>query len=65
MIQEIGASAGKIYNALEAHGELTVTKLKTLAEADLFKLYAAIGWLAREDKIDLIAEGKSIKVRLR
>ena len=46
-----GANAGKIWKVLEKHGNLTENKLiknTRLCEEDF---YAAIGWLARENKI--------------
>jgi len=65
MIQSIGESAGKIFRALETHGELSISQLKNLAEPDGFRLNAAIGWLAREDKLLITLSGKTIKIRLR
>ena len=62
--KQIGTNAGKIWNRLEK-GELTDTKLSKikkdcqLAESDF---YLALGWLAREDKIKLIAEDKNVYV---
>ena len=65
MKNAIGEMAGSIYHQLEAKGESTVTKLKTALKADTFVLDAALGWLAREDKIELTKAGKSFKVSLK
>ena len=46
-----GKNAGKVWNALNKHGPLSTTSLlknTRLTENDLF---AAIGWLARENKV--------------
>jgi hypothetical protein len=43
---------------------MTLAKLKTQLKADAFVLNAAIGWLAREGKIDISKKGTSVKVRL-
>lgn len=64
--QSIGLSAGQIYNYLaENEGQATFTKLKK--DLDLKSNFAelGLGWLAREEKIELAKSGNSIKVRLR
>ena len=55
-INNIGNNAGLIWNALNANGKMTEAKLKKetgLASADC---YAALGWLAREGKLNTIVE---------
>ncbi len=62
----IGFSAGQIYNYLsENEGQATFTKLKK--DLDLKGNFAelSLGWLAREDKIELAKSGNSLKVKLR
>ena len=66
MEQEIGISAGQIYNYLaENEGETTFTKLKK--DLDLKSNFAelGLGWLAREEKVELAKSGNSLKIRLR
>lgn len=66
MEQSIGLSAGQIYNYLaENKGQATFTKLKK--DLDLKGNFAelGLGWLAREEKIELAKSGNSIKVTLR
>jgi hypothetical protein len=65
MIEEIGAVAGAIWHALDVNGEMTLPKLKKEmnAEGPLFDW--AIGWLAREDKIELTRDKRSIRVCLK
>lgn len=48
---EFGQSAGKVWRAIYAHGSLEETKLMKTTRLDRKKLSAAIGWLARENKI--------------
>ena len=50
-IEDFGRNAGKIWETLNTHGALTQTNLikKTKLKNDEF--YAAVGWLARENKI--------------
>jgi hypothetical protein len=49
--EDFGLYAGKVWTALNSYGSLTQTNLmkKTMLKEDEF--YAAIGWLARENKI--------------
>lgn len=66
MEQSIGFSAGQIYNYLaENEGEATFTKMKK--DLDLRGNFAelGLGWLAREDKVELERSGNSLRVRLR
>jgi hypothetical protein len=65
MNEEIGAVAGAVWHALDANGEITLAKLKkeVMADGPLFDW--AIGWLAREDKIELARERRSIRVSLK
>ena len=55
-INNIGNNAGLVWNALNSNGKMTETKLKKetgLASADF---YAALGWLAREGKLNTVVE---------
>lgn len=64
--QSIGLSAGEIYNYLtENEGQSTFSKLKK--DLDLKSNFAelGLGWLAREDKIELAKSGNSLKIRLK
>lgn len=66
MEQTIGESAGQIWNYLsENKGQATMTKIKK--DLDLKGNFAelGIGWLAREDKIELAKSGSSLKIKLR
>ena len=66
MEQEIGISAGQIYNYLaDNKGQATFTKIKK--DLDLKGNFAelGLGWLAREEKVELAKSGSSLKIRLR
>ena len=55
-INNIGNNAGLVWNALNSNGKMTETKLKKetgLASADF---YTALGWLAREGKLNVVVE---------
>lgn len=50
-IRNIGVNAGKVWAALNENGKMTESKLKKDTELSSAELAAAIGWLAREGKV--------------
>jgi hypothetical protein len=61
----IGETAGKIYRVLEKNGAMETALLQKEAgipDSTLFN--QALGWLAREDKIDFRKKGKAWTVSL-
>ena len=61
----IGEVAGWIWDFLENEGESSVTGIVDSVDASRSKVFMAIGWLAREDKLDFVDEGRGSKVRLK
>ena len=63
--EQIGFSAGQIYDYLSNNGEATFSKMKK--ELDLKGNFAdlGLGWLAREDKIEISKRCYSGRVRLK
>jgi hypothetical protein len=55
-IEKFGKSAGKIWNTLNKYGVLTESTLMKNTRLTDREFYAAVGWLAREDKISKIGE---------
>lgn len=64
MQEEIGAVAGDIWNTLNAKGELTIAQLKKQVKAKPPVADWAIGWLAREGKVQIKQEKRSLRIRL-
>jgi hypothetical protein len=56
MEEEIGKTAGAIWQALSTQGGLSLTRLKNQVKARAPVFDWAIGWLAREDQIVIPAE---------
>lgn len=50
---EIGGNAGMIWNMLFTNGELDTTYISRLIQKDEENIFSALGWLARENKIQL------------
>jgi len=65
MNEDIGAAAGRIWEALNSKGELTPAQLQKAAEVEEPLLSWAIGWLAREDKLDFVRDKRGLRVRLK
>lgn len=63
--QMIGETAGKIYRALENKGAFpTATLQKEIEVSDAALFHQALGWLAREDKVNFEKKGKGIILSL-
>jgi hypothetical protein len=62
---DIGETAGKVFQALSGEGPHTVVQLKKKLKVSNELLFFALGWLAREDKIDVVPAKNSFRVQLR
>lgn len=60
----IGENAGIVWRMLESKGSLSFEELQNETDLDLPEIFAAIGWLAREDKISFNKENGITSVRL-
>ena len=52
MKEEIGETAGKIWEILKKKGEVNVAQLPRLLNEKSAIVHQGLGWLAREDKVD-------------
>ncbi len=64
MHEEIGTTAGAIWQALNDNGELSLPSLKQQVAAKSPVFDWALGWLAREDKVVISRQQRSYRVRL-
>ncbi len=62
---QVGEVAGEVWNLLSSEGPQTVAQLKKKLKGSSEVLSFALGWLAREDKIDIFAEKKTFRVELK
>ena len=65
LINQVGEAAGNIWHTLDEEGPLSITALKKQIEAPDAVFYMALGWLAREDKLNIEPEGRSYRVQLK
>lgn len=63
--EQIGVSAGQIYDYLNNNGETSFSKMKK--ELDLAGNFAdlGLGWLAREDKVAISKKGNTVNIKLK
>lgn len=63
--EQIGFVAGDVWVYLTDNGQTSLATLKKEVNTTPELLCAAVGWLAREDKLDFEISGKTVKVTLK
>lgn len=63
--ETIGYAAGEVWAALHGEGWQTVAAVKKTVGGSGDLTLMAIGWLAREGKLDFATSGKSVKLTLK
>ena len=61
----IGEVAGEVWDFLDENGESSISGVTKGVDAPGTKVYMAIGWLAREDKIEFVDKKRGNAVRLK
>lgn len=66
MVEKIGTWAGLVWNALNENEVLGNKEIKNVTKLKDKELYAAIGWLAREGKLNIAEseDGKELVLSL-
>ena len=64
MKEKIGENAGKVWAALSEIGKSNIKDVKKSVKLTDKDLYAALGWLAREEKITFEEDDSDIFVAL-
>ena len=65
MNEHVGVTAGKVWHVLNDLGPQTLAQLKKRLNGSSELVGFALGWLARENKIDISQEKKNYKVALK
>jgi hypothetical protein len=60
-----GLNAGSVWRALKQSGPGTVGDLARQTGLNRESVHGALGWLGREDKIDVVKEGRKLVFSLR
>jgi DeoR/GlpR family transcriptional regulator of sugar metabolism len=58
MIDTIGEAAGKIWHYLDQNGAASVNKVTTDTGLSKNDVHRGIGWLAKEDKLNIEINGR-------
>jgi len=64
-IEDVGVAAGLIWQLLNEKGELKMADMKSEIDGPADLVVAAVGWLAREQKLRIRNSGRSVIVSLR
>jgi hypothetical protein len=65
MNEEIGNVAGQIWRLLKERGELSISSVVQGIPAPQSSVYMALGWLAREEKLQFIKKTRGMAVKLK
>ena len=52
-VEQIGKTAGQVWRCLDESGPMSLSKLTKSVEAPRDMVMQAVGWLAREDKVEI------------
>lgn len=63
-IKTIGETAGQVWNYLQANGECSLSALEKGVEAPKAMVAMAVGWLAREGKVNIKDQKRSVRISL-
>lgn len=63
--EQVGVTAGKVWHTLNETGPQTLAQLKKKLNGSGELVGFALGWLAREDKVDISQDKKTFKVALK
>jgi hypothetical protein len=64
-LRDIGTAAGELWRYLNTNGVATADAIKRKMKLPSEVLYAAVGWLAREDKLEIQVDGKRVQLSLK
>lgn len=66
MTENVGTLAGAVWTALNENGSMVAKDLKKAAKIKSDKeLYLTLGWLLREDKVEVTEEDKVMTITLK
>jgi hypothetical protein len=63
--EQVGSAAGEVWRVLKQHGPQTLAQLKKHLNGNAELLSFAAGWLARENKLEILPEKKTFRLQLK
>ncbi|HYY24681.1 MAG TPA: winged helix-turn-helix domain-containing protein [Candidatus Udaeobacter sp.] len=64
-LETIGETAGLVWNFLRSNGEASLSALEKGVKAPKPMVSMAVGWLAREGKIEVKDDKRAVRIALR
>jgi hypothetical protein len=64
-VKTIGDTAGLVWNFLRTNGESSLSTLEKKVEAPRSMVSMAVGWLAREGKVEVKDEKRAVRISLK
>jgi len=64
-VEQIGQTAGEVWALLDENGPQSLAKTVKAVGKPRDLVMQSLGWLAREDKIEIVEEGRARVVKLR
>ena len=64
-IEQIGETAGLVWSTLEEEGMMSLAKLSKAVDQPRDVVMQAVGWLAREDKVEIEESSRGRVITLR
>jgi hypothetical protein len=64
-VEEIGQTAGEVWRMLQDQGSMSMAKLVKAMDEPRDSVMQAIGWLARENKLNIEEDGRTRIISLR
>lgn len=62
--EEVGVNAGTVWSLLEQKGRLSIREIGEFTNSKESLIFMSLGWLLREDKINVIYEDDNISAEL-
>jgi hypothetical protein len=61
---DIGTTAGRVWCHLHEHGATTASRLSKVLGVPSRQVDRAVGWLAREHKLEFVTDRRAVKISL-
>lgn len=64
-MENIGEVAGYVWRFLEDEGKSSLSAVNESVDVPRSRVNMAIGWLAREEKIEFVKDGRAVYLKLK
>ena len=64
-MENVGEVAGYVWRFLEDEGKSSLSAINDAVDVPRSRVNMAVGWLAREDKIEFVKDGRATYIQLK